>query len=147
MGLSLGGPALVAFPIAVTWVGDSAAYFVGSLLGKRKLIPAVSPNKTVEGGVAGLVGSLLVGAVMGWRFLQLHPSPAFSVVLGAGIGLLLGVGAQLGDLAESATKREAGVKDSGRLLPGHGGFLDRFDALMFNLPLAYVLVQLAGWLS
>ncbi len=142
----LSGPRLLAFPIAVTWVGDSAAYFVGSMLGRHKLIPPVSPGKTVEGGVAGLLGALLVGAILGWTFLSFHPSTVVSVLVGGAMGTLLGFAAQVGDLAESVNKREAGVKDSGRLLPGHGGILDRFDALMFTLPVTYVLVQLLGYL-
>jgi len=140
------GLLLVAFPIAVSWVGDTAAYFTGRRFGRHKLIPAVSPGKTVEGGVAGLLGSVLVGALGGWVFLALHPQPAVSVAVGAGMGLLLGVGAQVGDLAESVTKREAGVKDSGTLLPGHGGVLDRFDSLIYNLPLAYLLFHAVGFL-
>jgi len=140
------GLLFVAFPFAVTWVGDSAAYFIGTRFGRRKLIPPVSPGKTVVGGVAGLVGSVLVGALAGWVFLDLHPRTDVSVVLGAGIGLVLGVAAQVGDLAESVTKREAGVKDSGNLLPGHGGVLDRFDGLIYNLPLAYLLIHLVGFL-
>jgi phosphatidate cytidylyltransferase len=136
----------VGFPIAVTWVGDSLAYFMGTHFGKRKLIPPVSPGKTVVGGVAGLVGSVLVGALAGWVFLDFHPQVALSVILGAAMGLILGVAAQVGDLAESVTKREAGVKDSGNLLPGHGGVLDRFDGLIFNLPLAYLLIHLVGFL-
>jgi phosphatidate cytidylyltransferase len=140
------GLLLVAFPIAVTWVGDTSAYFMGTRFGRRKLIPPVSPGKTVVGGVAGLLGSVLVGALAGWVFLALHPESAVSVILGAGIGLLLGLGGQVGDLAESVTKREAGVKDSGDLLPGHGGVLDRFDGLIYNLPLAYLLIHVIGFL-
>lgn len=140
------GPMLLAFPLVVTWVGDSAAYFFGNWVGKRKLLLAVSPGKTVAGGVAGLVGSLLTGTAGGWFFLAIHPQPWASALLGGAIGLLLGVGASVGDLAESVVKREAGVKDSAGVLPGHGGFLDRLDALFFNLPLAYLLVYLAGFL-
>jgi len=136
------GPALLAFPLAVTWTSDTAAYLVGSAFGRRKLSPAVSPGKTVEGGVAGLVAGVLVGALMGWIFLELHPEPWVSTVLGGAIGGFLGITVQLGDLIESLFKREAGVKDSGSLLPGHGGILDRFDALIFTLPLTYVLVRL-----
>lgn len=145
--LPLQGTALLAFPLAVTWVGDSAAYLLGRRYGRRKLIPSVSPGKTVEGGVASLVASILTGGGLGWFLLQLHPEPLLSALLGGGVGLALAVGAQVGDLAESVMKREAGVKDSGSLLPGHGGAMDRFDALVFNLPLTYALVSLIGFLS
>ncbi len=146
-GAALDGPLLLAFPLAVTWVGDSAAFFAGHRFGRRKLIPAVSPAKTVEGAVAGLVSSAVVGGGLGVSFLALHATPAFSCALGAAFGMILGVGAQLGDLAESVLKREAGVKDSGQLLPGHGGILDRFDALLVNLPLSYGLILLSRLLS
>jgi len=145
--LPLQGPILLAFPLAVTWLGDTAAYFFGTLLGKRKLIPAVSPRKTVFGGVAGLATSTTVGALVGWLALGLHPETGISALLGGGMGLLLGVAAQLGDLVESVLKREAGVKDSGSLFPGHGGILDRFDATIFTLPLTYALVRLVGSLQ
>ncbi len=139
------GTILLAFPFAITWVGDSAAFFAGRRIGGRKLLPAVSPGKTVAGSIAGGVASVLVGAGMGWWLLAIHPRPLLSALLGAGIGLVLGAGAQVGDLAESVLKREAGVKDSGDLLPGHGGVLDRFDALLFNLPLGYALFRLVEW--
>ena len=145
-GLPFLGLLMVAFPLAVTWVGDTLAYFMGKGFGRRKLMPPVSPAKTVVGGVAGLIGSVGVGALVGWVLIDLHPETALSVVLGAAMGLVLGVGAQVGDLAESVTKREAGVKDSGTLLPGHGGVLDRFDGVIFNLPLAYLLIHLVGLL-
>jgi phosphatidate cytidylyltransferase len=145
-GLPFLGLLLVAFPISVTWVGDTLAYFMGRRFGRRKLIPPVSPGKTVVGGVAGLLGSVFMGALAGWVLLDLYPETALSVILGAAMGLVLGVAAQVGDLAESVTKREAGVKDSGTLLPGHGGVLDRFDGVIFNLPLAYLLIHLVGLL-
>jgi phosphatidate cytidylyltransferase len=136
------GPALLAFPLAVTWTADTAAYLFGSQFGRRQMIPSVSPGKTVEGGVAGLLSAVLVGAFMGWVFLEIHPDPVVSSLLGGAMGLLMGITIQLGDLIESLYKREAGVKDSGSLLPGHGGILDRFDALIFTLPLTYALVRL-----
>jgi phosphatidate cytidylyltransferase len=139
---ALPGAFLVAFPMAVAWLGDTGAYFVGSLYGKRKLIPSVSPGKTVEGGLAGLACAVLVGGIMGWFFLDFHSQNGLSALLGAGLGLVMGVGAQLGDLAESVMKREAGVKDSGDFFPGHGGMLDRFDALFFTVPMAFFLVNL-----
>jgi len=141
------GPALLAFPLAVTWMADTAAYFFGYMFGNRKLIPSVSPGKTVVGGVAGLVTAALTGALVAWIAVGLHPDRVVSALLGGVIGLALGVAAQVGDLVESVLKREAGVKDSGTILPGHGGVLDRFDALLFTLPLTFVLVRLAGALQ
>jgi phosphatidate cytidylyltransferase len=125
-------------------MADTAAYLFGYMLGKRKLIPSVSPGKTVVGGVAGLITAGITGALVGWIAVGLHPDPTRSALIGGGMGLALGVAAQMGDLVESVLKREAGVKDSGTMLPGHGGVLDRFDALLFTLPLTYVLIRLAG---
>lgn len=137
------GTMLVLLALGVVWVGDSAAYFVGRAVGRRRLAPRVSPGKTVEGSVAGLVAATATGALMGLALQDLATAPV-SPVAGAGMGLVLGAAAQFGDLAESLLKRDAGVKDSGTLLPGHGGVLDRFDAAFFTLPTAYALLQLAG---
>lgn len=133
----LAGVALVAYPLAVTWMTDSAAFFGGRRFGRRKLAPALSPGKTVEGAVTGLVGGTLGGWIVGWPILVLWlgvPLPAWAGAVG---GLLISVVSQLGDLAESSWKREAGVKDSGTLFPGHGGILDRMDALLFTIPASY----------
>lgn len=136
------GGFLIAFPITVTWIGDSAAYSVGRRWGRRKLVPRISPGKTMEGGLAGVVASILVSTAFAAIFLA-GPGPlAVSMPVAAAIGAALGVGAILGDLTESVLKREAGVKDSGGLFPGHGGALDRFDALFFNIPLGYALLLL-----
>lgn len=137
-------PALgfVLLPLACTWVGDSAAYFAGRTWGRRKLFPAASPGKTVVGGVAGLIGSAAAGAVL--AAFALAPGAHVSVVTGALIGAVLGLITPIGDVAESVLKREAGVKDSGRLLPGHGGFLDRLDSLLFAFPATYGLLVLLG---
>ena len=138
------GPVLLAFPIAVTWSSDTSAFIFGSLLGRRKLAPSISPKKSVEGAIASLLTSILVGGFMGGVFLALDPDRLMSTFWGGGIGALLAITVQFGDLIESHFKREAGVKDSGRLFPGHGGALDRFDALVFTLPLAYALVAFLG---
>jgi len=134
---ALAGSALLAFPLAVTWINDTLAYFGGRALGRHKLIPRVSPGKTVEGAISGLAGGVLAAVL--WSGVVLRAVeievPTAAAVL-AGIGLA--VAAQIGDLAESLLKRDAGVKDSGALLPGHGGVLDRFDALYFTIPIAYV---------
>ena len=137
---------LIMLPVAVTTLGDSAAYFVGRRVGRRRLAPKVSPGKTVEGAIGGLAGAVITGFVLG-IFMGDFENLVLSAPICAVIGLILGVAGQLGDLSESILKREAGVKDSGRLLPGHGGFLDRFDSLLFTTPLAYGLVLLAQVLA
>ncbi len=140
------GTLLVLLPLCVTWAGDTAAYFVGRRFGKRRLAPRISPGKTVEGAVAGLVASAATGFALGFALDQ-GPLYPVSPAAGAVMGLVLGVAGQLGDLAESRLKREAGVKDSGWILPGHGGVLDRFDGLFLTVPLAYGLIVVNSFLS
>lgn len=137
------GPALVAYPLVLTWLHDSFAYFGGGRWGRRKLMPSVSPGKTIEGSLSGLVGTVVVG--LGYTVGVLDQLPGLSIgpVLGVLGAILIVVFAQLGDLAESVLKREAEVKDSGQLLPGHGGLLDRFDALFFTIPVSYWFLALA----
>lgn len=134
------GTALVFAPVLLTWTSDTFAYFVGRQWGSRKLIPRVSPGKTVEGSVGALVGSVLVAVAYSF-VLARFPTYRFGLFEAAIFGLLISVAAQVGDLAESLFKRDAGVKDSGALLPGHGGALDRFDSLLFTLPLAYFFLR------
>jgi phosphatidate cytidylyltransferase len=124
------GPALLLFTLVITWAGDSAAYFVGRAFGRHPLAPHLSPKKTWEGSIASLLGSLLVGAAFG-RALY---APLEVLLLMAAVGNIAG---QAGDLLESAYKRSAGVKDSGGLLPGHGGMLDRIDALILAVPVVW----------
>jgi phosphatidate cytidylyltransferase len=135
---------LVLLPLVSVWVGDSSAYFVGRAIGRRKLFPAASPGKTLEGGIAGLVGSAVSGLVVAAVALSEAPCPCVSPAAGAAVGAVIGIAAPLGDVAESVLKREAGVKDSGHLLPGHGGFLDRVDSLLFAFPVAYGTLVLMG---
>lgn len=126
------------FMLVGTWASDTAAYFVGKKFGRRKLAPALSPGKTVAGGVGGIAGSLLA-AVM---FFAIYPFlPIWHLLI---LGLLLGVMAQLGDLWESVIKRTAGIKDTGKIIPGHGGVLDRFDSMMFTAPFVYYYLALFG---
>jgi phosphatidate cytidylyltransferase len=136
------GPALLAFPMTLTWMGDTFAYFGGRAFGKHKLIPAVSPAKTVEGALSGVIGTTIVGALYAQFVLGAWLGVPVSAMTGALIGLVISPIAQIGDLAESLLKREAGVKDSGTLLPGHGGVLDRFDAQFFSIPITYWLLTL-----
>jgi phosphatidate cytidylyltransferase len=134
------GTALVMLPIALTWATDTGAYFFGRTFGKHKLIPSVSPAKTIEGAVGGVV----VAVLFAWAYVMFALKPLAQLsMLPVGLtvfAILISVVAQTGDLAESLFKRDAGVKDSSRLLPGHGGILDRFDSLLFVLPVAYVLL-------
>lgn len=133
------GDELVLFVVGVTWVGETAAYLVGSTLGRHKLASVISPRKTVEGALAQVVASVATAGVLGVWLL-----PACGVAAAIGAGVLLGVVGQFGDLAESALKRSAGAKDTGRLIPGHGGILDRLDSLLFNLPAFYYFSLLAA---
>jgi len=139
------GTALVIFPLAVTWVGDSCAYFGGRFFGKRPLAPKVSPKKTVEGGLAGLLGSVASAVLFVAIAFPAAGVPNMHLGVAAAMGLVLGAVGQVGDLAESLLKREAGIKDSGTILPGHGGLLDRFDAVLFTVPLFYGMYSL--WLA
>jgi phosphatidate cytidylyltransferase len=121
---------------ASIWVCDSAAYFAGRAFGRHKLFVRVSPNKTWEGGVAGFAAALGVFQIA--RILVL---PYMSVIDALVCGVIVGVCGQVGDLAESLLKRDAGVKDSSSLIPGHGGILDRFDSLLFVAPLVFVYLD------
>jgi phosphatidate cytidylyltransferase len=136
----LHGMVILLAPVVLTWINDSFAYFGGRTWGKRKLIPRVSPGKTVEGAVCALFGTLL--SAVGYAFLLARfPSYQMGIVEAAAFGVLISVSSQTGDLAESLFKRDVGVKDSGKLLPGHGGALDRFDSLFFTLPIGYAFFR------
>jgi phosphatidate cytidylyltransferase len=134
------GSAFVLFPMALTWTNDTAAFFGGRAFGRRKLMPSVSPGKTVAGAVAGVLGTVAAGAVYAHFVFRGWLGVPISAAAGALAGLVVSPVAQLGDLVESLLKREAGVKDSGVLLPGHGGVLDRFDSLFFTFPVTYWLL-------
>ncbi|MGK2960686.1 MAG: phosphatidate cytidylyltransferase [Gemmatimonadaceae bacterium] len=137
---AVAGTVLVMMPITVTWATDTGAYAFGRMFGKHKLIPSVSPAKTIEGALGGLVAAVLFT----WIYVTFILEPLAQLsVLTTGIlifGIAIAVVGQTGDLVESLLKRDAGVKDSSQLLPGHGGFLDRFDSLLFALPVAYLLL-------
>jgi phosphatidate cytidylyltransferase len=120
---------------AIVWVGDTCAYYGGRALGRHLLAPKVSPKKTVEGAIAGLVGSVLAGSIGG---VWLLGKPWLSML---GICVVTAAVGQIGDLAESVLKRSAGVKDSSSILPGHGGILDRLDSLLFATPIFYWLLN------
>ncbi|MGA9174373.1 MAG: phosphatidate cytidylyltransferase [Thermoactinomyces sp.] len=127
------GLALSLLVIIVTWANDSGAYFIGKKWGKRKLWPQISPNKTIEGSLGGILFGMVISLII-WLIYPKLGSFAWAL----GIGILITVVGQMGDLIESAWKRSAGVKDSGGILPGHGGVLDRFDSLLF----AFVILHL-----
>ena len=147
----------------MVWAGDIAAYYVGKNLGRHKLAPAVSPNKTWEGAIASVAASVIVavlvlhfheqiGFLFGDESLGATPSPALFFpnsfwIHGIILGTLTNVAAQFGDLFESALKRGAQVKDSGAILPGHGGVLDRIDALLFAIPVVWYYATFSGLLG
>ncbi len=135
------GTAVVAFPFFLTWGTDIGGYTFGRWIGGRKLMPAVSPGKTV----AGAVGGLLMAIVIAFLYERYALRPAAQLgMLPQGVilfAILVSIGGQVGDLVESMLKREAGVKDSSHLIPGHGGMLDRIDSLLFTLPISYALLS------
>jgi phosphatidate cytidylyltransferase len=154
---------LVVFILFSVWAGDIAAYYVGKNFGRHKLAPVVSPNKSWEGAIASVLASVGVailvlhfravlkewfsdGGTFVWidTFPPVWPLSLFHALI---LGVLTNVAAQFGDLFESALKRGAGVKDSGTLLPGHGGILDRIDALLFAIPVVVVYTNIAGFLD
>ena len=139
--LKLESSSLLLMLLAVVWVGDTAAYYLGTRWGRHKMAPVVSPHKSWEGAIAGLLASLGVAAALMW---WLDGSIDGGLLALAGV---TAVAAQIGDLVESVIKRAAGVKDSGRLLPGHGGVLDRIDGLLFAAPVWHFGLLLMGVLT
>ena len=149
LGLTLGmlsmtrllpqGEWLIFFLLLVTWASDTGAYYVGTLFGRHRLAPTISPKKTVEGLVGGLIGAIIVAYAARWWFL-----PELSGLDCLILGTLLTLTGLWGDLAESAMKRSVGMKDSGGILPGHGGMLDRLDSLLFTAPVFYYYVSMAS---
>ena len=137
------GTAVVFLPVLLTWASDVGGYAAGRMFGKRKLIPAISPGKTVAGAVGSVVLTVIVCLLYVTLVLRPYAQLAIRPLSAFAFAIALSITAQLGDLAESLLKREAGVKDSSHIIPGHGGILDRFDSLFFVLPFAYVVL---GWL-
>lgn len=123
---------LVFFLLLVVWLGDSGAYYVGKKFGRHKLSPRISPKKTVEGLAGGITASIIAAIVIHFTFF-----PNFPLLHAIIAGTILSFSGVIGDLAESMWKRSAAVKDSGTLIPGHGGFLDRFDSILFTAPILY----------
>jgi phosphatidate cytidylyltransferase len=149
LGLTLGtlsmtrllplGEWLIFFLLLVTWASDTGAYLVGTLYGRHRLAPAISPKKTVEGLVGGLIAAIIAGYAARWWFL-----PDLSGLDCLILATLLTITGLWGDLTESAMKRSVGMKDSGGILPGHGGMLDRLDSLLFTAPVFYYYVTMAS---
>lgn len=130
----MAGIEFVVYALLVIWSTDSGAYFVGRKIGKRKLWPEISPNKTIEGFVGGIVTAVVIVAIFNVFF---PVTSSFAILIG--VTIIASIVGQIGDLVESALKRHYDVKDSGNILPGHGGILDRFDSLLFVLPLLHFL--------
>ncbi len=130
---------LLFFALALNWAGDTTAYYIGRRFGRHKLAPVVSPKKSWEGALASVAGSIIFGLLYLGHFL-----PRLPWWENIGLATLGNVAGQFGDLAESAMKRGAGMKDSSNMLPGHGGMLDRVDSSLFALPIVYILYLIAG---
>ena len=133
------GEWLIFFLLLVTWASDTGAYYVGTLYGRHRLAPTISPKKTVEGLVGGLIGAIIVAYAARWWFL-----PELSSLDCLILATLLTITGLWGDLTESAMKRSVGMKDSGGILPGHGGMLDRLDSLLFTAPVFYYYVTMVS---
>ncbi|WP_077300147.1 phosphatidate cytidylyltransferase [Virgibacillus pantothenticus] len=129
-----GGLATILYIFLLIWSTDTGALFIGRAFGKRKLWPKISPNKTIEGALGGVLLAIIVSII----FQLIHPLED-SIIVMMGVAVIASVFGQIGDLVESAFKRHFGVKDSGNVLPGHGGILDRFDSLLFVLPILHLV--------
>lgn len=132
--MGLNGFSNILFAFFIIWATDTGAYFAGRAFGKRKLWPDISPNKTIGGAIGGIITACIIAVI----FHMIHPFP-HSMVIVILVTIFASIVGQIGDLVESAFKRHYGVKDSGKLLPGHGGILDRFDSLLFVLPFLHLI--------
>ena len=138
-----GGIFLVWMPFISAWFSDTCAYLVGVTLGKHKMTPRLSPKKTYEGAVGGIIGAALGSMILGIVYVIVVINPVRISILSFGcMGLVGAIASMCGDLAASAIKRNNDVKDYGKLIPGHGGILDRFDSVIFTAPLVYFLMAL-----
>ena len=134
--VGMAGPGLIVLVFCLLWANDIFAYLTGKLLGRHKLFPRISPGKTIEGSIGGLVFTIIAMVVFA------HYAEWLPIADGIGMAAIAVVFGTLGDLSESMLKRQAGVKDSGKLIPGHGGILDRFDSVMFSVPFIFVYLLL-----
>lgn len=142
-GLS-GGREIVIFLLAVVWANDIGAYYVGRSFGHRRLAPSISPGKTVEGAIGGLITGAVVAIALSVWLGEAIKGIGGGILILVFVSLVLGLFSQAGDLVESLVKRAAGAKDSGALIPGHGGILDRIDGLLLAVPPFYYFVKWAG---
>lgn len=133
----------VILPFIVAWLTDTGAYFAGSLLGKHKLVPQISPKKTIEGAIGGILLATVATAIFGIIFAEKAIDAAYILKFVA-MGIVGSVVSQIGDLAASCIKRDFGKKDYGTVLPGHGGLMDRFDSVLFAAPFVYFALQFFG---
>ena len=122
------------YVLLIIWSTDTGAYFIGRAFGKHKLWPHISPKKTIEGSIGGIVIAVIIAVI--FKYITQFKGSLFLVIV---VTILMSIVAQIGDLVESAIKRYYGVKDSGNILPGHGGILDRFDSLIFMLPILHLI--------
>ncbi len=148
--LNLPGAGYVIMLLGLIWLSDGGAFFAGTGWGKHKLLPAISPNKTVEGAVGGIILSIIGAAILKELGLLLNAGgiqffPDFTYPTYLLLGVAIAIAGQIGDLCESYLKRDAGLKDTGSLFPGHGGFLDRFDSLLTTAPLFYYFLKSANF--
>ena len=134
------GLVLVLLIFVSSWINDTCAYFVGRALGKHKMAPVLSPKKSIEGLIGGIVGAGVFGAVFGILFDKYVDTMNYAPLLFAVVGAVGALPAVIGDLAASAIKRNNDIKDYGKLIPGHGGILDRFDSIIFTAPINYYLL-------
>lgn len=135
------GTWLVWLIFICSWGSDTCAYCVGMLFGKHKMAPKLSPKKSIEGGIGGVIGAGLIGAIYGIVVGKMQATIANPVLIFAIIGAIGGGISQIGDLAASAIKRNHDIKDYGKLIPGHGGIMDRFDSVIFTAPIIYMLIR------
>jgi len=136
----LNGKLLIWLPFLTAWFSDTGAYFIGSYFGKKKLCPLLSPNKTVEGAIGGIIVSAFFSAMTGLLFISIGYEA--SIIHYLLIGLICGITSILGDLSASAIKRFVHIKDYGNVIPGHGGILDRFDSILFTAPTIYTYITI-----
>jgi phosphatidate cytidylyltransferase len=141
-------PKIIIGLFILIWTNDTFAYLVGKSIGKHKLLERISPKKTIEGFIGGVVFAIFTGYLISKLYIKASPSfSEKSILIWTSIALIVGVFGTIGDLVESKFKRIAGIKDSGKIMPGHGGILDRLDSVIFVAPIVYLFYQLLPYVS